>query len=98
MTAAIRESEVYGVLEHGCAGSCVAAEVVQNIRAGRYSPGMRLPAASALAERFGVNRHTVRRAIAQLAACGIARVVQGSGTYVQKPARELMLGGGLVSR
>ncbi len=92
MTAAIRESEFPGMPQRGCAWSRVAGEVARNIRAGTYSPGTRLPAASALAARFGVNRHTVRRAIAELAARGIVRVVQGSGTYVQEFALELMLG------
>ena len=92
MTAAIRKSEFHGVLQRGCVWSRVAGEVARNIRSGTYSPGMRLPAASELAARFGVNRHTVRRAIGELAARGIVRVVQGSGTYVQEFALELMLG------
>ena len=92
MTAAIRQSEFRGAQQRGCVWSRVAGAVARNIRAGTYSPGTRLPAASALAVRFGVNRHTVRRAIAELAARGIVRVVQGSGTYVQEFALELMLG------
>ena len=92
MTAAIRQSEFRGAQQRGCVWSRVAGEVTRSIRAGTYSPGTRLPAASALAARFGVNRHTVRRAIGELAARGIVRVVQGSGTYVQEFALELMLG------
>ena len=92
MTAAIRKSEFHSVLQRGCVWSRIAGEVARNVRSGTYSPGTRLPSASDLAARFGVNRHTVRRAIGELAARGIVRVVQGSGTYVQDFALELMLG------
>ena len=46
----------------------------------------RLPSEAELADRFGVNRHTVRRAVASLAVEGILRANQGRGTFVaQKP-------------
>ena len=37
------------------------------IGGGRYAPGAKLPTEAELAQRFGVNRHTVRRALAALA-------------------------------
>jgi GntR family phosphonate transport system transcriptional regulator len=41
-----------------------------------------------LAARYGVNRHTVRRAIAALTADGLLRVERGRGTFVNnKPQR-----------
>ena len=40
-----------------------------------------LPGETALAERFGVNRHTVRRAIAALSAEGLVRAERGRGTF-----------------
>ena len=40
-----------------------------------------LPGETALAERFGVNRHTVRRAIAALAAERLVRAERGRGTF-----------------
>ncbi|GGD21096.1 phosphonate metabolism transcriptional regulator PhnF [Aureimonas glaciei] len=47
-----------------------------------------LPVEAALAERFQVNRHTVRRAIAVLQAEGILRAERGRGTFVERrPAR-----------
>ena len=92
MTAAIRGSAFRNALRRGCAWSRVAGEVTRSIRVGVYRPGARLPAASERAERLSVNRHTVRRAIAELAVRGVVRVVQGSGTYVQDFALELMFG------
>lgn len=48
----------------------------------------RLPSEADLAVRFGVNRHTVRRAVAALAEDGILKANQGRGTFVaQKPIR-----------
>src|SRR5919107_523901 len=47
-----------------------------------------LPSELELAARYGVNRHTVRRAIAALTADGLLRVERGRGTFVNtKPHR-----------
>ena len=53
------------------------------ILAGVFSAGDRLPPEAALADRFGVNRHTLRRAIASLAAEGLVQADQGKGTFVK---------------
>jgi GntR family transcriptional regulator, phosphonate transport system regulatory protein len=42
-----------------------------------------MPGEVDIAARFGVNRHTVRRAIAALAERGLLRAERGSGTFVQ---------------
>ncbi|WP_315928978.1 phosphonate metabolism transcriptional regulator PhnF [Mesorhizobium sp. SP-1A] len=47
----------------------------------------RLPPEAELAERFGVNRHTVRAAIAALAHEGVLVSQQGRGTYVRRQKR-----------
>ena len=47
----------------------------------------RLPPEAQLAERFGVNRHTVRAAIAALAHEGVLQSEQGRGTYVRRQKR-----------
>ncbi|MBX3619856.1 MAG: phosphonate metabolism transcriptional regulator PhnF [Rhizobacter sp.] len=65
----------------------IAASLRHDIVQGRLRPGEKLPNESALALRFGVNRHTLRQAVQSLAQEGFVRVVQGSGTYV----RELVL-------
>jgi GntR family phosphonate transport system transcriptional regulator len=51
---------------------------------GTYAPGERLPTEHALAEQFGVNRHTVRRAVSGLVELGMLRVEQGRGMFVQE--------------
>ena len=60
-----------------------ADELERAIAIGTFHPGTRLPGELELAERFGVNRHTVRRAIAALAERGLLRAERGSGTYVE---------------
>lgn len=45
-------------------------------------PGERLPTEAQLAQRFGVNRHTVRRALEQMAQGGLIRVERGRGAFV----------------
>jgi GntR family phosphonate transport system transcriptional regulator len=49
----------------------------------QFKPGEKLPSEMQLAERFGVNRHTVRRALAALAGRGMVRATQGGGTFVE---------------
>jgi len=49
---------------------------------GRYPPGSRLPSEADLARRFGVNRHTVRRAQAAMQDAGLVMARRGAGVYV----------------
>ena len=56
----------------------------KDIARGTYVQGERLPGELALAERFGVNRHTVRQAMAELARLGHVRVDRGRGTFVER--------------
>lgn len=53
-----------------------------DIAAGRYRPGDQLPTEAQLAQRFGVNRHTVRRALADLADAGLVHARRGAGVFV----------------
>lgn len=53
-----------------------------DIAAGRHPTGTRLPSEAQLAQRFGVNRHTVRRALATLADDGLVQARRGAGVYV----------------
>jgi GntR family transcriptional regulator, phosphonate transport system regulatory protein len=61
----------------------VADELERAIADGTYRPGTRLPGEIEIAERFGVNRHTVRRALATLAGRHLVRAERGSGTFVE---------------
>lgn len=61
----------------------IANALQADIRRNLLKPGDRLPTEQELAARFAVNRHTVRRAIAELSELGVLRAEQGRGTFVQ---------------
>ncbi|MFU0507517.1 phosphonate metabolism transcriptional regulator PhnF [Pseudaminobacter sp. NGMCC 1.201702] len=72
-------------------GVALWRQIADGIRAG-IAGGLadetgRLPPEAELAERFGVNRHTVRAAIAALAHEGVLASQQGRGTYVRRQKR-----------
>ncbi|MFN4098831.1 MAG: phosphonate metabolism transcriptional regulator PhnF [Pararhodobacter sp.] len=54
-------------------------------------PGDRLPSEADLARRFGVNRHTVRRALASLAESGQVHARRGAGVFVTATPTEYPL-------
>lgn len=60
----------------------IARTIESDLTGGVYAPGDRLPTEAQMASRFGVNRHTVRRAIAALSEQGRLLVHQGRGTFV----------------
>ncbi|WFS62347.1 phosphonate metabolism transcriptional regulator PhnF [Pseudodesulfovibrio thermohalotolerans] len=55
------------------------------ISSGRFGPGERLPSESSLSKEFGVNRHTIRRALSVLEGDGLIRVERGRGSFVREP-------------
>lgn len=61
----------------------IADQIRQAIGAGTLGVDGRLPTEMALSERFGVNRHTLRSAIAALVQEGVLRAEQGRGTFVE---------------
>jgi GntR family phosphonate transport system transcriptional regulator len=61
----------------------IADQLEADIGRGAIAPGEQLPTEAALAVRFGVNRHTVRRALAALAAKGLVSATAGRGTFVE---------------
>jgi GntR family phosphonate transport system transcriptional regulator len=63
----------------------IADAIEAEIADGRLPSGRQLPTEAQLAERFGVNRHTVRRALATLTTRGLVRATQGRGTFVESP-------------
>src|ERR1700742_88027 len=63
----------------------VADPIEQAIADGTYARDTRLPSEAEIADTYGVNRHTVRRALATLAERGLVQAERGSGTYVKEP-------------
>ena len=70
----------------------IAETLESDIKEQVFAPGKKLPTEAELAERFGVNRHTVRRGIAFLEQEGLLRVEQGRGTFVQERMVDYKLG------
>ena len=60
----------------------IAIALTDDIAQGRYDTGAKLPAEAQLSARFGVNRHTVRRALAEMAAQGLVHARRGAGVFV----------------
>lgn len=69
----------------GTAWRRIADELADAIGRGEYKLGETLPASVALAERYGVHRHTVRQAFRHLADQGLVSVSRGRGTQVTAP-------------
>lgn len=61
----------------------VEQALVEDIAEGRFSRDMQLPTESELMERFGVGRHSVRKAIAEIERRGLVEVHHGKGTFVR---------------
>ncbi|TCL67244.1 phosphonate metabolism transcriptional regulator PhnF [Rhizobium sp. BK251] len=62
----------------------VEERISRDIASGALAPGDRLPTEAEIMEQFGVGRHSVRRAIAELASAGKVRAEQGRGTFVEE--------------
>lgn len=63
-----------------------------DIHAGTYPAGSKIPTEAALAGRFGVNRHTVRRALGYLADQGLVFSRRGAGVFVVEQVTEYPIG------
>lgn len=64
----------------------VAEDLEGAMLRGEYGVGDRLPTEHALAERYGINRHTAGQALNQLQSKGLVIRVRGRGTFV-RPGR-----------
>ena len=60
----------------------IADTLRQEIAAGHFQPGGKLPSEAALEQRFAVSRVTVRLALKHLTEQGIVERKQGKGTYI----------------
>lgn len=70
----------------------IAETLRGEIASGLYPPGAKLPTEAALAARFGVNRHTVRHALAALAEAGTVHARRGAGVFVTARPTDYPLG------
>jgi GntR family transcriptional regulator, phosphonate transport system regulatory protein len=70
----------------------IAATIEGEIARAARAAGERLPTEAVLTARFGVNRHTVRRALEDLEARGLIRVEQGRGAFVAEDVVDYRLG------
>lgn len=57
------------------------------IKAGKFKSGEKLPSENDLAKKFDMSRQTVRRAIEILEHKGVLKRIKGSGTYLKKAGR-----------
>ncbi|MEU9955514.1 winged helix-turn-helix domain-containing protein [Streptomyces sp. NPDC050982] len=64
----------------------IAARLRDEIAAGTFGPGDRLPGGRTYAKKLGVSLMTVQNAYTQLREEGLVEGVAGSGTYVRDPS------------
>ena len=72
--------------------TAISEKLLAEIGSGQRQPGDKLPSEAELAARFGVNRHTVRRALSDLAERGLVHSRRGSGVFVQGKSIEYPIG------
>lgn len=70
----------------------IADTLRSDLAEGRYHLGDKLPTEAALADRFGVNRHTVRRGIGALVDEGLIRTRRGAGAFVAATPTDYPIG------
>lgn len=70
----------------------IRSELTTEIADGVYLPGDKLPTEADLSRRFDVNRHTVRRALAEMATDGLVYARRGSGVFVTGRPADYPLG------
>ena len=68
--------------------------IVEKIEKGDYLPGEKLPSERELAELYGVNRMTVKKAMDMLVDTGYLHRSVGKGTFVKEDKSKLLLGVG----
>lgn len=66
--------------------------LVGEIAGGVHKAGARFPTEHELSQRFGVNRHTVRRAVGELVQRGLLQVEQGRGAFLAEHAVDYAVG------
>lgn len=72
--------------------TAISDSLTADLAMGRYRPGDKLPTEAELSARFGVNRHTVRRALQALAEQGLVHARRGAGVFVAAMPTDYALG------
>lgn len=70
----------------------IATTLRAEIADGHYQAGDRLPTEADMARRFGVNRHTVRRALSDLVDAGLVHTRRGAGAFVAAKPTDYPIG------
>lgn len=70
----------------------IAETLAAEIARGHFPMGGKLPTEAGLSARFGVNRHTVRHALAELATRGLVHARRGAGVFVTGRTTDYPLG------
>ena len=72
--------------------TAISDSLTADIAGGRYRAGDKLPTEAELATRFGVNRHTVRRALEALHDRGLTHARRGAGVFVASRPTDYPIG------
>jgi GntR family phosphonate transport system transcriptional regulator len=72
--------------------SQIASEVAREIENGLYHKGEKLPTEAQFAAKYHVNRHTIRRALEELADARIIRTEHGRGSFVAEDVMDYRIG------
>jgi GntR family transcriptional regulator len=75
----------------------VAEDLLARVRRSELTPGQRLAPEAQLAQQYGVNRLTMRRALEELARAGIVRTEHGVGSFIAVPATRHRIDDGAAS-
>jgi GntR family phosphonate transport system transcriptional regulator len=70
----------------------IALALTADIAEGRYATGDKLPTEAQLAAKYGVNRHTVRRALAEMSDQGLIHTRRGAGVFVASKPTDYPIG------
>lgn len=73
----------------------IAAQIRNELAAGRLKVGSRLPSERALSEQFGVSRNTLREALRSLEHAGLIRLQKGAsgGAFISERSGEAIVNG-----
>jgi GntR family transcriptional regulator, phosphonate transport system regulatory protein len=72
--------------------SQIASQLASDIQNGAHEAGGKLPTEAQLAELYGVNRHTIRRALDELSEARIIRTEHGRGSFVAEEVLDYRIG------